>query len=101
MPDQIFIDMLTDNTLDLAIMEGYSYIPDVGGRTMEGICQRWDVMKTAGCSTAPSSAWATSRRRPTIRLPRTAAAELWKRLAMQPEGEDTRCVRLFDLGVRW
>jgi hypothetical protein len=48
MPDRTFTDLLKDNTLDLAIIEGYSFIPDVGGLTMEGISRRCDVMKTAG-----------------------------------------------------
>lgn len=47
-PDQTFTELLKDHTLDLAIIEGYSFIPDVGGLTMEGIRQRCDVMKTAG-----------------------------------------------------
>jgi hypothetical protein len=47
-PDETFTELLKDHTLDLAIIEGYSFIPDVGGLTMEGIRQRCDVMKTAG-----------------------------------------------------
>jgi len=48
MPDETFIELIKDHTLDLAIIEGYSFIPDVGGLTMDGICQRCDVMKMAG-----------------------------------------------------
>jgi len=47
-PDETFTELLKDHTLDLAIIEGYSFIPDVGGLTMDGIRQRCDVMKTAG-----------------------------------------------------
>ena len=47
-PDRTFTDLFKDNTLDLAIIEGYSFIPDVGGLTMEGISRRCDVMKAAG-----------------------------------------------------
>jgi hypothetical protein len=47
-PDSTFTELLRDGTLDLAIIEGYSFIPDVGGLTIEGICERCDVMKKAG-----------------------------------------------------
>lgn len=46
-PDSTFIELLRDGTLDLAIIEGYSFIPDVGGLTIEGICERCEVMKKA------------------------------------------------------
>jgi len=46
-PDETFIGLLRDGTLDLAIIEGYSFIPDVGGLTLEGICERCDVLKQA------------------------------------------------------
>lgn len=47
-PDTTFIELVRDGTLDLAIIEGYSFIPDVGGLTIEGICERCEVMKKAG-----------------------------------------------------
>jgi hypothetical protein len=47
-PDSLFTSLVKDEVFDLAIIEGYSFIPDVGGLTLEGICQRCDVMKQAG-----------------------------------------------------
>lgn len=47
-PDSTFTELVRDGTLDLAIIEGYSFIPDVGGLTIEGICERCEVMKKAG-----------------------------------------------------
>lgn len=47
-PDETFLELLRDGTFDLAIIEGYSFIPDVGGLDLEGIRARCDVIKTAG-----------------------------------------------------
>lgn len=48
-PDETFIGLLQDGTLDLAIIEGYTFIPDVGGLTLDAICeQRCDVLERAG-----------------------------------------------------
>ncbi len=46
-PDATFIELLRDGTLDLAIIEGYTFIPDVGGLTLAGICEHCDIFKKA------------------------------------------------------
>lgn len=47
MPDERFLGLVRDGTIDLAIIEGYGFIPDVGGLTVDGIKERCDVMKRA------------------------------------------------------
>ncbi|MFM7152249.1 MAG: hypothetical protein ACKO23_20665 [Gemmataceae bacterium] len=46
-PDQAFLDLIRERTIDLAIIEGYGFIPDVGGLTTEGIKNRCEVFKKA------------------------------------------------------
>jgi len=46
-PDDDFISLLRDGTFDLAIIEGYTFIPDVGGLTTEGIAKRCNKLKDA------------------------------------------------------
>ena len=47
-PDETFLALLADGTFDLAIIEGYTFIPDVGGLTLDGIRKRVDVVEKAG-----------------------------------------------------
>ena len=47
-PDETFLSLLADGTFDLAIIEGYSFIPDVGGLTLEGIRKRAIAVEKAG-----------------------------------------------------
>ena len=47
-PDKKFAELLRDGTLDLAIIEGYTYIPNQPGLSMYAICRRCDVLKNAG-----------------------------------------------------
>lgn len=47
-PDETFLGLLADGTFDLAIIEGYSFIPDVGGLTLDGIRARLAVIEQAG-----------------------------------------------------
>ncbi len=47
-PDETFLGLLADGTFDLAIIEGYSFIPDVGGLTLEGIRERVAAVERAG-----------------------------------------------------
>lgn len=47
-PDEVFISLLADRTFDLAIIEGYSFIPDVGGLDLDGILRRCEPFKRAG-----------------------------------------------------
>lgn len=47
-PDETFVSLLADGTFDLAIIEGYTFIPDVGGLTLEGIRERVAVVERAG-----------------------------------------------------
>ena len=47
-PDDTFLALLADGTFDLAIIEGYTFIPDVGGLTLDGIRDRVNVVEKAG-----------------------------------------------------
>lgn len=47
-PDEVFISLLADRTFDLAIVEGYTFIPDVGGLDLDGILRRCEPFKRAG-----------------------------------------------------
>ena len=47
-PDETFLALLADGTFDLAIIEGYSFIPDVGGLTLDGIRERASAVEKAG-----------------------------------------------------
>jgi hypothetical protein len=47
-PDDVFISLLRDGTFDLAIVEGYTFIPDVGGLDLDGILRRCEPFKRAG-----------------------------------------------------
>ena len=47
-PDETFLGLLADGTFDLAIIEGYSFIPDVGGLTLDGIRARVAAVERAG-----------------------------------------------------
>ena len=47
-PDETFLGLLRDGTFDLAIIEGYTFIPDVGGLTMDAVCGRCEIVKKAG-----------------------------------------------------
>ncbi len=46
--DEVFISLLEDRTFDLAIIEGYTYIPDVGGLDLQGVLRRCEPFKRAG-----------------------------------------------------
>lgn len=46
--DDVFVELLRDGTFDLAIIEGYTFIPDVGGVTIEEIMERCDIFGKAG-----------------------------------------------------
>ena len=47
-PDETLLALLADGTFDLAIIEGYSFIPDVGGLTLDGIRERASAVEKAG-----------------------------------------------------
>ena len=47
-PDETFLALLADGTFDLAIIEGYTFIPDVGGLTLDGIRDRVNAVEKAG-----------------------------------------------------
>lgn len=47
-PDDMFISLLRDGTFDLAIVEGYTFIPDVGGLDLDGILRRCEPFRRAG-----------------------------------------------------
>ena len=47
-PDETFLGLLADGTFDLAIIEGYTFIPDVGGLTLDGIRARIAAVERAG-----------------------------------------------------
>ena len=47
-PDETFLALLAAGTFDLAIIEGYSFIPDVGGLTLDGIRERASAVEKAG-----------------------------------------------------
>ncbi len=47
-PDEVFISLLRDGTFDLAIIEGYTFIPDVGGLDLVGIQRRCEPFRHAG-----------------------------------------------------
>jgi hypothetical protein len=47
-PDETFLGLLKDGTFDLAIIEGYTFIPNVGGLDLNGIRVRCDAVKKAG-----------------------------------------------------
>lgn len=49
-PDDLFLTLLRDGTFDLAIIEGYTFIPDVGGLDLDGIRARCRVIEAAGLS---------------------------------------------------
>jgi hypothetical protein len=46
-PDDGFISLLRDGTFDLAIVEGYTFIPDTGGLKLEGIVRRCEPLQRA------------------------------------------------------
>ena len=47
-PDETFLALLADGTFDLAIIEGYSFIPGVGGLTLDRIRERCAKVARAG-----------------------------------------------------
>lgn len=47
-PDEAFLELLKDGTFDLAIIEGYTFIPRVGGLEIQGIRARCDAVKKDG-----------------------------------------------------
>lgn len=47
-PDETFLALLADGTFDLAIIEGYTFIPDVGGLVLDGIRERCAKVARAG-----------------------------------------------------
>jgi len=47
-PDETFISLLADGTFNLAIIEGYTFIPDVGGLDLDGIVRRCEPLRHAG-----------------------------------------------------
>ena len=47
-PDETFLGLLADGTFDLAIVEGYTFIPGVGGLSLDGIRARCDAVAKVG-----------------------------------------------------